>query len=595
MRKIDRTKLIVALYVLVVLLFMTAIITLSVIEIDAHKHEYSTQVIAQTCTDDGYTLHTCACGNNYKDEIVNALGHDYAEEFTVDLQPDCTEDGSKSRHCTRCESTTEVTAIPANGHAYGKWETVAEKTCTERGVNVRTCGICGHDEADYEDSLGHDIEYITDEYYHQGECNRCDFLVQRVKHIFEETVCADCEYEVHPTQGLEYELNDDGASYSVKGIGKANDATELVIFSTYNGLPVTSVKKIDYRDANNVTSIIIYDNVKELNGYAFSHLTKLTNVLLPSTLTNMDPSAFSFCTGLKEIDIDSANPVYHSVDGKFVIDSSTKTLFLSVTNEIPADGSVTSIGNYAFSGRFSHKGIIIPDTIIFIGDYAFEYCRYFDFIEIPSSVKSIGDGAFLCTDIKSVILNDGLMSIGDDAFRAAKLNEIFIPKSVKQIGKDVFGECRLNSIAVDNQNFVYHSVGNCLIETQTKTLIAGCAASVVPDDGSVTSIGDYAFFSAYELVSIELPDSISSIGECAFAHNNHLETIVISENLKLIDEAAFLNCTNLKELKYSGSVKQWNAIEKKRYIGHSWDYYFPSDYRIICKDGIITMTGVVPI
>ena len=42
-------------------------------------------VTAPTCTEKGYTTHTCACGDSYKDSYVNALGHNF-----------------KNGACTRC-------------------------------------------------------------------------------------------------------------------------------------------------------------------------------------------------------------------------------------------------------------------------------------------------------------------------------------------------------------------------------------------------------------------------------------------------------------------------------------------------------------
>jgi hypothetical protein len=46
---------------------------------------------------------------------------------------------------------------------------------------------------------------------------------------------------VPASEGLEYELNEDGTSYSVIGIGTCED-TDIVIPSTYEGLPVTRLK-----------------------------------------------------------------------------------------------------------------------------------------------------------------------------------------------------------------------------------------------------------------------------------------------------------------------------------------------------------------
>lgn len=45
----------------------------------SHSHSYSSTVVQPTCTTGGYTLHSCACGNSYKDNFQDALGHDYVE------------------------------------------------------------------------------------------------------------------------------------------------------------------------------------------------------------------------------------------------------------------------------------------------------------------------------------------------------------------------------------------------------------------------------------------------------------------------------------------------------------------------------------
>ncbi len=79
-----------------------------------HKFDGGESVRA-TCETEGYTLHTCSeCGRTYKDNYVKALGHEMGE-WTVDLYPSCTVQGSKHQECARClETVTEV--IPENGH-----------------------------------------------------------------------------------------------------------------------------------------------------------------------------------------------------------------------------------------------------------------------------------------------------------------------------------------------------------------------------------------------------------------------------------------------------------------------------------------------
>lgn len=83
------------------------------------------------------------------------LLHSFDEAFTVDRQPTCTVDGSRSRHCAYCEQTTDVTAIDALGHDMGDWQQTKAPTCTEKGEQRRDCTRCDHYETKTIDALGH--------------------------------------------------------------------------------------------------------------------------------------------------------------------------------------------------------------------------------------------------------------------------------------------------------------------------------------------------------------------------------------------------------------------------------------------------------
>ena len=75
-----------------------------------HEHNYETVVIPPTCTDKGYTTHTCACGDSYVDTYTDALGHDW-DSGTVTKEPTATETGIKTYTCTRCNET-KTESIP---------------------------------------------------------------------------------------------------------------------------------------------------------------------------------------------------------------------------------------------------------------------------------------------------------------------------------------------------------------------------------------------------------------------------------------------------------------------------------------------------
>ena len=81
--------------------------------VEAHEHSYTAVVTAPTCTEKGYTTHTCSCGDSYVDTYVDALGHAW-DSGKVTKQPTATETGVRTFTCTRCGETRTET-MPATG------------------------------------------------------------------------------------------------------------------------------------------------------------------------------------------------------------------------------------------------------------------------------------------------------------------------------------------------------------------------------------------------------------------------------------------------------------------------------------------------
>ena len=96
---------------------------------------------------------------------------------------------------------------------------------------------------------------------------------------------------------------------------------------------------------------------------------------------------------------------------------------------------------------------------------------------------------------------------------------IVIPKSVVKIDKDLCSSLSgVTKIIVEEGNERYDSRNNCnaIIETESNTLVAGCASTVIPD--TVEEIGEGAFFWCFGLTSVEIPNSVTSIGKSAFCY-----------------------------------------------------------------------------
>ncbi len=79
--------------------------------IDPTGHSYNTEITAPTCTEVGYTTYICDCGERYVSDYVDALGHSFGQ-WVITTEPGCTENGSETRTCDRCDAT-ETQEVPA--------------------------------------------------------------------------------------------------------------------------------------------------------------------------------------------------------------------------------------------------------------------------------------------------------------------------------------------------------------------------------------------------------------------------------------------------------------------------------------------------
>ena len=311
---------------------------------------------------------------------------------------------------------------------------------------------------------------------------------------------------------------------------------------------VTSIGEVAFAGCTDLTSITIPDSVTSIGYGTFDGCTGLTSITIPNSVTSIGEWAFYHCTGLTSITI----PNSVTSIGYAAFRDCTGLTSITIPN------SVTSIGDGAFRGCSSLTSITIPDSVTSIGDATFEDCTSLTSITIPNSVTSIGYEAFYdCNSLTSITIPNSVTSIGDGAFRGCTgLTSITIPDSVTSIGGNAFRRCSsLTSITIPNS---VTSIGD--------RAFVGCTdlkSITIPD--SVTSIGEVAFAGCTDLTSITIPDSVTSIGYGTFDGCTGLTSITIPNSVTSIGKSAFEDCTGLKDVYYTGSKDEWEAISIGEY------------------------------
>ena len=74
---------------------------------------------------------------------ANIEEHKWDSDYTIDKIPTCSEEGSKSIHCSLCTAKKDVETIEKKPHEYSDWNITKKPTYSEMGLKERVCGTCG--------------------------------------------------------------------------------------------------------------------------------------------------------------------------------------------------------------------------------------------------------------------------------------------------------------------------------------------------------------------------------------------------------------------------------------------------------------------
>ena len=337
-----------------------------------------------------------------------------------------------------------------------------------------------------------------------------------------------------------------------------NKITDLVIPSS-----ITELKNYAFIGCSGLTSVTIPNSVTSIGNQAFYNCTGLTNLTIPNSVTSIGDAAFAACTGLTSIVVAQGNTVYDSRNNcNAIIETASNTLIVGCKNtSIP--NSVTSIGDYAFYGCTGLSSITIPNSVTSIGDYAFGRCSGLTSVTIGNSVTTIGNRAFYgCSGLTSVTIPNSVTSIGSSAFYGTGIYNnhpngvLYVDKWVCDYkGDEPSGNLILQS---DSRGIANSAFSGCSgltsvtipnsVTTICDNAFEGCSGlTSVTIPNSVTAIGDGTFYGCSGLTSVTIPNSVTTIGDMAFARCDSLLTIRIGTSLNDIGNYAFA-CGNLKAI-----------------------------------------------
>ncbi len=355
------------------------------------------------------------------------------------------------------------------------------------------------------------------------------------------------------TENLHYQKISGKEEYRVIGLGLAAES-DIVISSTYKGLPVTEIGERAFSDCSSLTSMAIPDSVTSIGARAFENCSSLTSMAIPDSVASIGSSAFAGCNGLTSVHITDiaawCDILFVDSDGSYSSNPLcyAKNLYLNknLVTELEIPNTITEIKAYAFRGYDSLTSVTIPDSVTSIGARAFENCSSLTSMAIPDSVASIGSYAFEnCSSLTSVHITD-------------------IEAWCK-----ISGLGSLMSGAISKNLYLNKNLVTKLEIPNTVTEIKACAffscdsltSVTIPD--SVTSIGDDAFYNCDGLTSVIIPDSVTSIGDDAFYNCDGLTSVTISDSVTSIGSSAFGGCSSL----------EYNVKDNLKYLGNASNPY----------------------
>ena len=376
-----------------------------------------------------------------------------------------------------------------------------------------------------------------------------------------------------------YELTDVTlpADLTVIGDSMFENCTKLTHVTIPSG--VTRIEREAFTMCGALEEIRLPEGVESIGVIAFSGCVAMTGAYLPRSLTTIESGAFSACRSLTDVYYGGTaaewlaisvadrndpllNAALHCTGSALVASGKCGD---SASWKLDADGvlTITGAGPMADYGAYgpwyiAHltdiKKVVVQEGVTTIGDHAFANLSYVTSVTIPSSITSIGAHAFeKCRLGGAVTLPEGLTAIGDFAFSGSGMASLTLPESLRTIGNSAFLFCSLRELTIPD--------GVTSIGTG-----AFCNASLtsVKLPASGVTLGDSLFQECENLTDVTLPADLTVIGPSMFENCGSLKNVTIPSGVTHIGNAAFAACEALPEIRLPDGME---ALGSEAFVG----------------------------
>ena len=310
------------------------------------------------------------------------------------------------------------------------------------------------------------------------------------------------------TLGLEFSLNKNGNAYQV--VNYKGTSNEVIIPSTFNYLPVTSIKSYAFNNNQTIKKVTLPSTIKEIESNAFSNST-IKEINIPSACEKIKDAAFYGCENLRSIIVPKTVKEIGEYAFYNTIHIYTDSSDVSMWNEKAYDDNLVYIHKELDLSKILKEN----DFEYYIDETAtlLNYNGVENIVEIKEQINNyiidkIGNSAFLKLDIlEEITFSNSVVYIGDKAFRETSLTTVEIPSSVKEIGIYAFSGCEYLEEVVFNE-------GLEIIKMSAFAACANLKVAILPD--SLHTIEQYGFQNCLRIEKVFIPKSVTYIGDYAF-------------------------------------------------------------------------------